>query len=279
MLTREMIMNELTKRGYQVESSNVVKNGIELQGIVIGNGNIRPNIYVNDYLNWTDERLQEAVNNVVYTYENSNTSVIQFNEEDIRNWDYVKNNLQLCLQKKGHEYIVKRDFLDLEQYVRVVVSIENDEKGSFKVFPNHLEMWNITEDILFNAAWDCTRPTLTERDMVHIVAEMMHVDVEEVLLHMGDMPTQIILGNKEGAHGAIAMCDTWTLSKIANNYESNLVILPSSIHEVIVIPDESMSLIAYDRMVQEVNREQLAPEEVLSNHAYKFDRATMEITW
>lgn len=276
MITREMIAKELKNNNYNVEPMDVVKNGISFQGITIGNGNIRPTIYINEFLDWSEDKLPEAVEQIIKTYNNAKHT--SFNTEQIKDWNYVKNRLQLCLQKKGEENIIKRDFLDLEQYIRVVVETHGNETGSFKVKPEHLEMWEVDKDMLFNAAWDCTSPTITERDMMHIMAEMMGVPVEE--LAMENMPVQIVLGNKSGIHGAIAMHDTWRLQEIANRYESDLAILPSSIHEIIVMPvNEDISFAELDAMVTEINETQLEPVEVLSNHAYRFHRNTEIITW
>lgn len=272
----KLIVEELLRKGYHAEPSSIVKNGVELKGVIIGNGNIRPNIYVSDFIEEYDT-FDEVVNAIIEMYEDKKDE--NFDVSHVSEWDFVKTRLQLCLQKKGNENIVKRDFLDLEQYVRVIVDSDENGNSSFKVNPNFLNTWNITEDILFNAAWDCTRPTFTQRNMMQIMSEMMGMSIEEIKEMSGDAQNQIILSNDKSLNGAIAMCDTWFLSEIANKYESDLVILPSSIHEVIVIPTTDKELFAYDRMVHEVNEEHVLPEEVLSNHAYRFSRDTMEITF
>ena len=280
-MKREMIINELRNRGYVAELTDVIKNGVECHGIIMGNGNIRPTIYVDEYLDYSDDRLYEVVNNVIWTYENSKREPFRVNTQKITDWSYVKNNLQLCLQKKGNEDIVKRNFLDLEQYVRVVVKTNADRSiGSFKIKPEHLKMFGVTKEQLFNAAWDCTKPTIVEEDMVEVMSNIMHMTETEIISMMGDAPRQIVLTNKSKIHGAIAMCDTWLLTEIANKFESDLTILPSSIHEIIVMPiiKETNILILND-MVKEVNKTEVAPEEVLSNHAYIFDRDTREISW
>lgn len=280
-MTREMIMNELKNRGYEVDSADVIKNGVTLHGVVFGNGTMRPNIYIDDYIkDYSDDELEDVVDMIVYQYRQVSGHSMEFDSNSVMNWDYAKTHLQLCLQKQGDEDIVKRNFLDLEQYVRVIVSSDDNGMGSFKVKPEHLVYLGVSEDVLFNAAWDCTRPTLVEEDMAKIIAEMMGLTVQQMLSVMGDAPKQIILSNQSKIHGAIAMCDTWLLSEIAHRYETDLVILPSSIHEVIVMPvDDKMQHSDLDAMVKDVNETQVAPEEVLSNHAYRFNRNTMEITY
>ena len=97
-MMNEIIM-ELNNRGYKAESTTVVKNGIEKVGIIIGEGTIRPTIYPD--LNYT---VDECVSEIINTYEN--TKKIDINTDKIVKWDYAKNNLQLCLQRKTNEDII-----------------------------------------------------------------------------------------------------------------------------------------------------------------------------
>ena len=273
-MTRELIMDELVARGYEVQATEVVKNGVELKGITIGNGSIRPTIYTEQFEN--ADNVDWVVDKIIESYEEASKSIPTFNVENLMNWDYVKTRLQLCIQKKGNEDIVKRNFLDLEQYVRVRVS--ND--GTFKVKPEHLDKFGITEDVLFHAAWDCTKPEITETSMAEIMAEMMGEDVrelEEQMIASGQM--QMVISNKSKTFGAVAICDTEMLTKIANKYDSDLAILPSSIHECIVMLMENIHLSELTVMVQDVNETQVDPEEQLSDHAYMFNRITRTITW
>ena len=62
--------------------------------------------------------------------------------------------------------------------------------------------------------------------------------------------------------------------------EGNFYILPSSLHEVIIIPDTSdISVTELENIVQAVNASELKPEDILSNRAYYFDVDKKEITF
>lgn len=130
------IIAELNNRGYKAESTTVVKNGIEKVGIIIGEGTIRPTIYPN--LNLT---VNECVSEIINTYEN--TQKIDINTDKIVKWDYAKNNLQLCLQRKTNEDILKRDYLDMEMYIRVKVT----QDSTYKVKPGMFK--EVSEDEIF----------------------------------------------------------------------------------------------------------------------------------
>lgn len=266
MLTREMIIKALTEKGMEAQVTDVTKNGVTLQGIALGNGNVRPTIYIEQFADYADDEVEDVVDAIMYQYNKAIEDVPVIDVYNLLNWDYAKTRLQLCIQQKGNEDIVKRDFLDLEEYVRVIASTDESGTGSFKVRPEHLERFGITEETLFQAAWDCTVPTIKIEDMSQMVP----------------MPEgmMIVATNETKLNGAIAMKATEKLVEVADKYGKDLAILPSSIHEILLIPiDENTNFLYLDAMVQEVNATQLQPEEVLSNYAYRFNREERSITY
>lgn len=91
-----------------------------------------------------------------------------------------------------------------------------------------------------------------------------------------DTNDSTILSNKNFMNGAaLILCDE-VMDKVVEHYKVNvLYILPSSIHEVIIIPDSDSVDVEYLKdMVYEINRSTVAPEERLSDHVYKYTCAT-----
>ena len=262
-MMNEIIM-ELNNRGYKAESTTVVKNGVEKVGVIIGEGTIRPTIYPN--LNLT---VNECIREIINTYENVPKMNININE--VTNWEYVKNNLQLCLQRKTNEDILKRDYLDMEMYIRVKVA----KDSTYKVKPGMFK--EVSEDEIFARALLNAKENILVEDMAKMLANMMGCDISE-LPDMNEAK-MIVVTNKAKVNGAVAICDKELLSSIAKEYNSNLVILPSSIHECIIHIDNNPDMEMYSNMVREVNETQVEPEEVLSNHAYFFNKETCEISW
>jgi hypothetical protein len=65
----------------------------------------------------------------------------------------------------------------------------------------------------------------------------------------------------------------------ARDIKSDIYILPSSIHEIILIPMESTDDKEHlQRMVVEINASQVPPEEVLSDRVYTYSLAQDAIT-
>lgn len=265
-MMKTMIIKGLNERGYKAEITTITKNGIVMTGVIIGDGVIRPTIYIDKYLN-TGNSLSEIVSDIINTYEN--TPKPDINIKNVMSWDYAKNNLRLCLQKKTDEDIIKRDFLDMEMYVRVRVSAN----GTYKIKPGMFK--EISEEEIFARAILNAKANVEIEDMGQMMADMMGIPVSE----LDTAPNMIVVSNKEKINGASAICDTELLSRIANTYKSDLVIIPSSIHDCILYPDNTPNIKYYNNMIVEVNETSVAPEERLSNHAYIFKRETCEIVW
>ena len=68
------------------------------------------------------------------------------------------------------------------------------------------------------------------------------------------------------------------MKELADRLESDLLILPSSLHEVLLLPDDQeQGYDFYRQMVHEVNVTQVEPEEILSFNLYRYDRQKAEI--
>ena len=94
----------------------------------------------------------------------------------------------------------------------------------------------------------------------------MGQEIEE----MEGIPTQYIVTNTINFRGASAILDGEALKKLSKKLDvSKFIVLPSSIHEMIVIPDDGKCAIEeLSKMVQEVNQTQIEPEERLTDQAY-----------
>lgn len=256
------IIKELNSRGYKAESTTTIKNGIEKSGVIVGEGVVRPVIYPNLEL-----AMDECVKEIINIYEH--TPKMDDEIHKTISWEYAKDNLQLCLQKKSRENILKRDYLDMEMYVRVKVT----KDATYKIKPGMFK--EVGKDEIFARALLNAKENVLVEDMAKMLANMIGCDE----LPDTDEAKMIIVTNKEKVNGAVAICDKELLSNIAREYNSNLVILPSSIHECIVRIDNNPDMEMYSNMVREVNETQVAPEEILSDHAYFFDKETCEISW
>ena len=88
-------------------------------------------------------------------------------------------------------------------------------------------------------------------------------------------PALHVLTNSRGIYGASCMLYRDIIKDFADQEEADVIILPSSIHEVLLFPDHLMFDHAFlCRTVQEINREDVPEEDVLSDRIYIFSRET-----
>ena len=88
-----------------------------------------------------------------------------------------------------------------------------------------------------------------------------------------------ILSNTQGRYGAAALFYPEVKELIAQKVGKSYFVLPSSLHEVIIVPDNgSHTPEALERMVKEVNRTQVAPEDILCDRVMRYDRQRKELS-
>jgi hypothetical protein len=150
---------------------------------------------------------------------------------------------------------------------------DDKNQANILIYNEHLSMWGITEDELYHTARKNTQRLLPSQmiSMRSLIPDAP--DDLDVSLY--------ILSNQYRTNGATVILYDGLLSRIAERFQKDLVILPSSIHETLLLPVDSLDsadMERYAQMIQEVNETQLADEEILSDHAYYYSRSTGLVT-
>lgn len=87
-----------------------------------------------------------------------------------------------------------------------------------------------------------------------------------------------VLTNEKGVNGAAKILDTNTMDNIAKELEGNFVVIPSSIHETIMLSmNEVFDYKELESMVNEVNTGVVDPKDKLSDHVYVYDSKEHEL--
>ncbi len=92
------------------------------------------------------------------------------------------------------------------------------------------------------------------------------------------IPDISVVSSETGRFGAVYMLDTSMLARIAERMDDDLFIIPSSVHEVLLVPMSSADREELDRTVKSVNATALSESDYLSDHAYVFLRETGKVT-
>lgn len=266
---KDFVGNEM-----EVTVQSVQRGNVDLTGISIGNESIRPIVYMESYEDLFHEQGYEAVAKDMV--ETCRKAIHEANKRNIdidkiQTWDYAKEHLALCIKPaRDNNDFITIPYLDLELYFRVHATLD----GTYKVTQKFLDIWNITKEELLEAAFNAAEYTVAS--MRDLLMEMMG-DCEE-LMDSPDMK-QTVISNKDKLFGASALFHKEILKNIAEQYKSDLYIIPSSIHELIVLPTDAITVKEMNQMIEEVNETQVAPEDRLSDHVYIFHKDTMEIDW
>ena len=85
-------------------------------------------------------------------------------------------------------------------------------------------------------------------------------------------PQMMVVTNEQGVLGASALFCNGIMDKAAEHMNGNYFVLPSSIHEMLVVPDNgSFNRTDLEAMVKEANRTVVEPSDRLSDAVYHYD--------
>lgn len=88
----------------------------------------------------------------------------------------------------------------------------------------------------------------------------------------------LLVTNEQGLNGAVAMLDDEVLHTVAEYFGDNIHILPSSIHEVLVVKAEEGHEKELAEMVADINQREVPLGDRLSDNVYFYDRLKRELT-
>ena len=106
-------------------------------------------------------------------------------------------------------------------------------------------------------------------DLWNVLFDLLGVDLEPP--ESRELIT--VLRTESGRYGGRAIIDMDMLQEVADKYESDLFIVPSSIHEIIVLKkDDAREAEELAAIIRTVNQTKVSPGEFLSNTPYVFER-------
>ena len=194
--------------------------------------------------------------------------------EDFGSYEAVKDKLMIQLiGREGKEEMLRtiphHSIEDMEIVYRF--RIEDTERGmaSALVTNSMLGHYGITAGQLQQDAFASAVSNMPFeiKTMAEILNELMGAEI----IPEDAMP-MYVASNTERIHGAGVIAYPEFMEKATKRLGGDFYVLPSSIHEVILVPDApDVSAVELQKMVQSVNMEQVAPEERLSDHVYHYD--------
>ncbi len=273
---------------YQIKRHDVTKNNnVKWTGITVmkEEADIGPCVYLDAFYREYETggmRSDEIVDEVYRLALKHTEGAPYVDVSGFQEWETVRGNVRAKLinaeqNKELLEKIPHRMFLDLAVvYYAVVRDQTQEETGTVLIRREHMEIWGQEEKILYQTAVTNMRAEggadfTTLEDIIKRV-------MPEITLPAAprDLPWDTgmyILTNRRKRFGAAEILDKKTLRMIADRVGDGFIVLPSSLHETIVLPPKAES--EYERladMVREVNDTQVDVEERLSYHVYAYSR-------
>lgn len=273
-----------------VKNNNVSYKAIS---IVRQDCNVSPNLrledFYNDYLEGTE--LETVLEQIFILFEKYDHP--QINLECFLDFEKAKDHIMIKLvsyeaNKKRLEQIPHLSFLDFAVTYFVYMKQEDFGygNGSVQIENEHLEMWGVKKEQLHQLALKNSVEKMPEkfRSIQEILIEMLNQkgietdDIQNEMTKMQDEIPMYVLSNEQNYFGASVLYYPGVLKEISKRFQSDLIILPSSIHEVIVLPVNGKEQFdEMNEMIKEINKDQVADEEVLSDHLYYYNHSTEKL--
>ncbi len=294
---KEKIAGEL-EQGERVSLRRVRKNnGVVRWGIMIRSEtcNVSPTIYIENFFERYEkgETLRSVVDEIrnIWKAEKPETDLgLDF----FKDAEKVKERIIFRLiNKEKNAAILKEmpyvDFLDLA--VCFCCFCEDPELGwgMIPIYSKHQRLWGMTTEQMLECARVNT-PKLLESEckrMEELLKELGKGGADESKdssddreqAAYGDEGGLLVLSNCRRSYGAATILYPDYLKELGSLWKSDFYILPSSVHEVILLPGQACAdEEGLCRMIREINETQVKPEERLSDSLYHYDRSTGEMT-
>ena len=208
------------------------------------------------------ERVADSLYERLMNYQSNDVDVDRFMD-----FNWVKENIYLKLinyeaNKELLEEVVHIKFLDLAIIFYVELIIEETGVGTVTINNNHLAIWGTAVEELYDFA--LRNSQLNKPAKVYRLSDF-NPDLE---VHDSDM---IFLTNSDAVNGATVML-------YDNVFDDNVYVIPSSIHECVVIPvNDIIGIDELKAMIRVVNLHEVKPQEVLSNNLYLYKDGKLNI--
>lgn len=257
----------LERNAITVEDKKVIKNGIELDALMLGDGKVKPTIYQStiEHIDSEDELLE-------YIYGILDTKP-EIEIGTLTDKGFVMEHVKSCIRHaSADESIVKFSaYGDLEEYFRVDLGELDGNRMSVVVTPELLKHAGIAADELQNAARDNLKKDVVIKSMREVLAESMGVDPMDIPIESTPM---YVISNQSKSHGAASiLCEDVLHDFCKERNIEKLCIIPSSIHESILIPEDVADVDTVNQMIDSVNEETVDALDQLSNHCYFYSVA------
>ncbi len=254
-------------------------NGITKNALIISteSSNIKPIIYLDEYFTRykKGEDISNILSDIISTYEKYRI----YTNIDLPLYDFnwVKNKIiyRLINYKRNFPLLCEIPhikFLDLAIVFNICI-FKKDIYSIAAIDNSHIKNWDIGVNTMLEYAGKNTPKLLPEN--VHRFSDILKdTSVNDITSNPLDM---YVLTNSICTYGASCILYSRVLEKLAEKFNEDIYILPSSVHELILLPCKDKNSRELHDMVFSINETAPKQTEILSNHVYLYERNTGKI--
>lgn len=279
---------------YSIEPRQELKNnGSVLSGITIKKREeeiapvIYPECFYKQMLKGRSE--DEILTEIIEIYNDSYRSLPEVVSE-LTDFDAAKERVAYKLiRRSGNEQLLTdipfTPYLDLAIVYYLLLDTNRNGQITALIHNEHMETWGITSKELQVQAEKNTPKILpaSMRPIEHVICEGFGENSEykeetdricEEMMEGADNVAHrlYVLTNQNGTNGASCILYEGVLEAFAKEQEADVIILPSSIHEVILLADRGgFEMEELKEMVGIINETSVPKEDVLSDCVYMYE--------
>ena len=201
-----------------------------------------------------------------------------FNLEALQDYDHMKEmlSMEVVSAQRNAELLEKvphKEIEDMAVVYRFVVDSGDDGRGSILITNQMLDNYGITAEQLHADALEFApvmRPAVIQT-MAETLLEMMGPEAKDMIPVLPDDPL-FVATVPDKIQGASVLAYEDFMEQAAERVGGDFYILPSSIHEILLVRDDgTFDINRLEDMVKEVNETQVAPEDLLTDSVYHYD--------
>ena len=285
----KLLAEELQARlpeGSRVRTSQVRKlNGVVLDSLTVDDGrrDIFPTLYFKELYEMHENgaTMEELTDRLEDFFLNAKApDSIECHK--LMSFDAISDKIccKLINTEKNRELLANAphvDFLDLSVVFYVLLA-SGDGISQVMITDDVMETWGKCIDDITKLACENTRRINKEvvESMGDFIRKSQSFQLEEADDY-GRLSEFYIISGDTGRNGAIYMLDHNTLGKLADKLGDDLLIIPSSINELFIVPLNDKERSGVDAIVKEVNATELEETDYLSDHTYVYSRKEKKV--
>lgn len=248
-------------------------------------GEMAPVIYLDQFYHHLGSGIElEDIISIVIDVLKEGVDMMQMDIKDLTDFTEIRERIAFKLinteaNQELLEDIPNLSWLDLSIVFYLILGSNAEGQMTSLIHNHHLSLWGKTGEELYRLAKENT-PRLLPVKIRHILdalkeaGEITEEDWKEEkdLEQDREMP-MYVLTNGVGLNGACCMLPEMGIEILAEQLNCDLVVLPSSVHEVLSVPyDSHEDLRALMEIVEGINRSDVSSEERLSDRIYYYSR-------